>query len=80
MVVTDLSTLKKGQLVKISNGEKEPPKHHKKKLSAWQTYNRTGYVYEYEADYNNLCLATNPECRGVVFATSMKGVTVELME
>lgn len=75
----NLNTLKKGQLVKISNGEKEPSKHHTKKHAKWETYNRQGYVYEYEADYHKLALGTNPECHGIVHVISMNGVTTTLV-
>ena len=75
----NLNTLKKGQLVKISNGEKEPAKHHTKKHAAWEQYNRQGYVYEYEAEYHKLSLGTNPQCQGIVMAISATKLTVELI-
>jgi hypothetical protein len=74
----NLNELKKGTPIRISNGEKQPPKHHTKKLSAWKSKNRVGYFYEYEEEYNKIAVAHTPDCHGLVDVLSLNDISVEL--
>ena len=40
----------KGDFVRVSNGQAEPPKHHKKKHREWGYRNFDGYVYMDETE------------------------------
>ncbi|EGQ9284349.1 hypothetical protein F7U66_00580 [Vibrio parahaemolyticus] len=54
--INQLSDLKVGMLVSISNGEKEPPKHHTKKHKLWSSRNRKGYVFSVEPEFGSFGL------------------------
>ena len=45
--IEDFEQLIKGQRIHISNGEKEPPKHHTKKHKSWYLRNYVGFVYRF---------------------------------
>lgn len=45
--IEDFEHLKKGQVIYVSNGEKEPPKHHTRKHKTWSFRNYRGYVYRF---------------------------------
>lgn len=38
--------LQRGDRVRVSNGQPEPPKHHKKKHREWEFRNFEGYVWD----------------------------------
>ena len=40
----------KGDKVSVSDGTKEPPKHHKRKHATWEFNNFTGWVHRVEKD------------------------------
>jgi hypothetical protein len=40
-----MTQYQKGDFVKVSNGQTEPPKHHKKKHRIWAFSNFDGYVW-----------------------------------
>ena len=75
-----IKDLKKGMYVRISNGEKEPPKHHNKKHSAWSLKNRTGYIREIEEDYNIIQLACTKNLSGVISCERLDHLSVEILE
>ncbi|WP_199438699.1 hypothetical protein [Vibrio owensii] len=64
-----LTELQVGMKVKISDGTKEPPKHHTKKHSDWSYRNRIGYVYSVEPEYGSFGLVKSSE---LVSATAMR--------
>lgn len=39
-----MTNLEIGQRVQVSNGQPRPPKHHRRKLAAWEARNFTGTV------------------------------------
>lgn len=41
VLVTDFSTLQINDLIRISDGTKQPPKHHSKKFRRWAMTNQT---------------------------------------
>lgn len=45
--VEDFEQLKKGQAIYVSDGEIEPPKHHKKKHRIWGLNNYKGFVHRF---------------------------------
>jgi len=44
-----MSNFKKGDPVRVSNGEKEPPKHHTRKHAKWRFRNYDGFFHEYDS-------------------------------
>jgi len=48
MTVQHHSQFSVGDRVRVSDGTKEPPKHHSRKLSSWKGRNYTGAVDEVE--------------------------------
>ena len=45
--LADFEQLKKGQTIFVSNGEKEPPKHHTRKHKTWSLRNYKGFVHHF---------------------------------
>lgn len=45
--IADFEQLTKGQKIFVSNGEPEPPKHHKRKHRLWSLKNYAGFVYRF---------------------------------
>lgn len=81
LTLDDLKTLKSGTPIRISDGTKQPPKHHTKKLSSWSYNNFNGYFYELNDSYddNMIVVATNETLKGVRKVFSLKSVNIELI-
>ncbi|AZS26281.1 hypothetical protein [Vibrio anguillarum] len=62
VLVTDFSSLMKNEVVKISDGSIEPPKHHTKKHARWHNKNRTVLVHRFEPAYGLLGVKSRENC------------------
>ncbi|MDI4654259.1 MULTISPECIES: hypothetical protein [Pseudoalteromonas] len=45
--IEDFEQLATGQVIFVSNGEKEPPKHHTRKHKSWSFRNYQGFVHRF---------------------------------
>lgn len=77
----DLSTLKKGDKISISDGSKEPPLRHNKKHSAWKDKNKTCYFQENLPQYGQIQICDNMPSENsrmnVFWAVGVSNLTIE---
>ena len=66
----------KGDFVRVSNGQPEPPKHHKKKHREWGYMNFEGYVWRDETEkFGTISVGQTPDSI-VVFSFPAHMVTL----
>jgi len=77
----DLTTLNKNDKITISDGSKEPPKHHNKKHSAWKDKNKTCYFQNNLPEYNQIQIcdrnSNNNSRMNVFWAIGIQGLVIE---
>lgn len=61
ILVTDLSTLEINDVIRISDGTKQPPKHHTKKLSRWTQKNQTALFHGLEHNNTMIKIKDKPD-------------------
>lgn len=72
----NLHELKENDQIIISDGTKEPPKHHTRKHFAWRLNNRTCLVHRYEPQFSRLGVKDKPNS-AVVDCLQVNSLTVQ---
>ena len=70
-----MEAIEKGDYVKVSDGQPEPPKHHQKKHRHWGYRNFFGWVYRVEDSCGYITVSDTQQGSAVVFSFPARMVT-----
>lgn len=79
--LSDFESLVRGDEINVSNGQPEPPKHHKKKHRLWACDNYTGFFVSVEFSGDQHVIKVSPTLGGrLVYAYGINKRTFSVIE